>query len=80
MGCHACLNPIGSGISFDCSEEIFHEVWPNAFFLWDLHYKISMGLIPMGYDPTNQTTSIGNFPIGSNPTKILWYSFESKRP
>ena len=39
-----------------------------------------MGLIPIGCDPTNQTTTIGNFPIGTNPIKILWYSFESKRP
>ena len=42
--------------------------------------KIPMGLIPMGYDPINQTSSIGKFPIGSNPPKILYYPFESKEP
>ena len=31
--------------------------------------KFPMGLIPMGYDPINQTTSIGKFPIGFNPSK-----------
>ena len=53
---------MGIAISFDCSEGIFHEVQPNSFFLWNLHYKIPMGLIPIGYDPMNQTGSIGKFP------------------
>ena len=42
--------------------------------------KILIGLIPTGYDPVNQTSSIGKFPIGSNPSKILYYSFESMEP
>ena len=58
----------------NCGEGIFHEVRPHVFFLWELHYRI-----PMGYDPMNQTTFIGKFPIGSNPPKIICYSFESKR-
>ena len=37
-------------------------------------------VIHIGYDPMNQTTSLGNFPIGSNPLKFLYYSFESKEP
>ena len=31
----------------------------------------------MGLNPMNQTSSIGKFPIGINPSKILPYSFES---
>ena len=42
--------------------------------------KFPMGLIPIGYDPMNQTTSIGKFPIGSNPLKFLYYSFKSNEP
>ena len=34
----------------------------------------------MGYDPVNQTISIGKFPVGSNLSKILYYSFDSKEP
>jgi hypothetical protein len=50
------------GILFDCTKGIFYEDGPNAFFLWDLHYKIPIGLFSIGYDPMNQTPCVGNFP------------------
>ena len=37
--------------------------------------KISIGLIPVGYDPMNQITHIRKFPIGSNLPKKLTYDF-----
>ena len=39
-----------------------------------------MGIIPIGFDPMNQTTSIGKFPIGMNPPKFLPCSYESNKP
>lgn len=40
----------------------------------------SLEKIPMGFNPTNQTTTIGKFPIGFNPTNFVCKSFESNRP
>ena len=31
----------------------------------------SIGKIPIGSNPTNQTSKIGKFPVGLNPPKIL---------
>jgi hypothetical protein len=42
--------------------------------------KNSLGKIPMGVNPTNQTTIIGNIPIGFNPTNFLCKSFKSNKP
>ena len=42
--------------------------------------KLLMGLISIGYDPMNQTSSIEKFPIGFNISKFLYYSFESNEP
>jgi hypothetical protein len=40
-----------------------------------LHYKIPIGLFPIGYVPMNQTSSVGKNPIGSIsyivPTQLL---------
>ena len=70
MGCHVQLNPIGRVTPVDCVKEFFHEVRPHVFsyrICTSSIEKISMGLIPIGYDSMNQTTSLGKFPIGSNP-------------
>ncbi len=64
------MNHIRIEIMFDCVKEFFQEVGPLAFFL-DLHYKFPMRIISIGLDPINQTTSIGKFPIGMNPTIFL---------
>ena len=40
----------------------------------------SIGKIPIGLNPMNQTTNVGKNPKGSNPLKIPWNSFESKEP
>jgi hypothetical protein len=39
---------------FDCSKEIYHEVWSN-------HYEIHVWLVSMGYDLMNQTACVWNF-------------------
>jgi hypothetical protein len=38
------------------------------------------GKIPMGFNPTNQTITIGKFPKDLNSPKSLCKSFESKMP
>ena len=83
MRCHVQFNPIERVTPFDCVQEFFHEVRRHVFsyrICTTSIGKFAMGLIPIGYEPMNQTTSIGKFPIGSNPSKFLYYSFESNEP
>jgi hypothetical protein len=54
------LNPIERWSVFDCSKGIFITL---CFFLYDLHYKIPIELVSIGYVPMNQTTYVGYFPI-----------------
>ena len=42
--------------------------------------KGSLGKFPLGFNPTNQTITIGKNPKDFNPPEFLYKSFESKRP
>ena len=43
-----------------------------------MHYEIPTGIVPIGYNPLNQTQLKGKIPLGLNPTKFLRKSCESK--
>ena len=60
-----------------CGEGILYEVRPHVIFVWNLQYKIRIGLFPMGYDPMIQTTFEGKFSQDYNPTQFLCKSYES---
>jgi hypothetical protein len=64
--------------SKEFSQEIFHEVGAHAIFPLKTHCQVPIGFVPMGFNPMNQTCSVGKNPQGVNPTEILRKSFESK--
>ena len=43
-----------------------------------MHYEIPTGIVPIGYNPLNQTQLKGKNPQDLNPTKFLSKSCESK--
>ena len=45
-----------------------------------LDFLYSLGIFSLGFNPTNQTITIGKNPNDFNPREFLYKSFESKRP
>ena len=61
-------------------DDSFKEVWVDARNPMGSSTKKSLGKIPAGFNPTNQTTNIGKNSMDSNPPKFLRKYFESKEP
>ena len=56
LECIVYLKPMDREIIFDGTEWILHDAL--EFYIWNLHYEIPMGLVPVEYDPMSQTTYV----------------------
>ena len=62
------------------NQRILKEVWVDVRIPIGTSAKDSIGKNPMGFNPMNQTSTIGKIPKDLNPTRFLCKSFESNMP